>query len=337
MLTDRDNAWVAERLREFAALLELADAPRRPRAYRRAAISIEQLREPIAKLRRSWGERGLEEIHGIGPHIASVIGELLDTGTSDALERLRKRFPVDVAGLLAVEGVGTKTLRQLWRELGVETVGDLDRALDEERVQALPGFGARRVARLRRAVGIHLRGRGSMPREQAVAIAGRLRDRIAKHPSVVECEIAGSLRRKRPSVGDIDLVAASRDAVAVARLLLDDPDVDYVYSKGPHRVSVRLAAGIDVDLRTVDPSSFGSALLYFTGNRAHTLALRWLASAQGLRLNEYGLFRGTDRIASATEREIYDALALPYFAPEERRGETEIRRALCRAHAGERS
>jgi DNA polymerase (family 10) len=142
------------------------------------------------------------------------------------------------------------------------------------------------------------------------------------------CSIAGSLRRGLPSVGDIDLVAASDDPDAVAACLLERPEVEYVYSHGPQRVSVRLKAGVDVDLRTVEPESFGSALLYFTGSRAHTLALRRLALAQGLRLNEYGLFRGRQRIASASEREIYEALALRYLEPTERQGEAAIRAAL---------
>lgn len=236
--------------------------------------------------------------------------------------------------LLAVDGLGPKTLKMLWQELRVRTLDDLQRALREKRVQQLPGFGAQREARLLEAVRIARRGQERMARKPAETLANRLRDTIARHPSVVDCAVAGSIRRKLPTVGDIDLVAASSEPAAVAALLLDDPDVAHVYSRGPHRVSVRLAAGIDVDLRTVAPPAFGAALLYFTGNRAHTLALRRLALAQGYRLNEYGLFRGRQRIAGATEGEIYEALSLPTIPPERRKGEAEVRDALQKTTMG---
>lgn len=324
----RDNAWVAGQLRELAARLDLEDEPHRPRAYRRAAETIEQLRRPIAEIRAAEGVDGLDRLPGIGPHIASMVCELLDTGRAKQLERLRKKAPIDVMGLLAVDGVGRKTLKLLWDKLGIRTIEDLERALADQQVQDLPGFGQRRVERLRQAVRIHTQGRKRIPRREAAKIARRLRDRIANQPSVIECSVAGSLRRGRDDVGDIDLVAASNDPDAAAACLLERPEVAHTYSRGPHRVSVRLNAGVDVDLRIVAPESYGSALLYFTGSRAHTVALRRLALAQGLRLNEYGLFRGTRRIAGATEREVYEALALPYLPPQRREGESEIRDAL---------
>lgn len=324
----RDNVWIVEQLRELAARLELADEPHRPRAYRRAAETIEQLRRPVREIRDAEGIDGLDRLPGIGPHIAALLCELLDTGRAEQLERLRKNVPIDVMDLLAVDGIGRKTLKLLWDELRIRTLEDLERALSDERVQGLPGFGQRRVERLRQAVRIQSQGRKGIPRKRAAGIAGRLRDGIAKHASVSECSVAGSLRRRRPTVGDIDLVAASDDPAAVAECLLAWPEVVHVYSRGPHRVSVRLDAGVDVDLRIVAPTSYGSALLYFTGSRAHTVALRRLALAQGLRLNEYGLFRGKQRIAGATEREVYEALSLPYLPPERREGESEIRDAL---------
>lgn len=326
-----DKTWVADQLRELAARLDLEDDPHRPRAYRRAADTIQQLHRPIAEIREAEGVAGLDRLPGIGPHIARLVCELLDTGQARQLERLRKKAPVDVMGLLAVDGIGRKTLKLLWEELRVRTLDDLERALQDGRVQGLPGFGPRRAERLRQAVRIRRQGRSRIPRQEAAAIAERLRDAIASHPRVTECSVAGSLRRRLPTVGDIDLVAASDDPAAVAEGLLERSDVAHVYSRGPHRVSVRLEAGLDVDLRIVDAASYGSALLYFTGSRAHTLALRRLALAQGLRLNEYGLFRGKQRIAGATEREVYEALSLPYLPPEGREGALEIRDALRKA------
>lgn len=325
---DRGNAWLAGQLRELAARLELGDGAHRPRAYRRAAESIEQLPLSIAELRRAEGERGLEGIPGVGSRIAAILCDLLDRGRTPQLDRLRREVPVDVTALLAVDGIGPKTLKRLWEGLDVRTLADLEDALEHGRIRELPGFGPRREERLRRAVQIQQRGRARIPRERAAPIAERLRECLAGDPRVQECEVAGSLRRGSAAVGDIDLVAASDDPAGAASLLLADPDVVHVYSRGPHRVSVRLKQGIDVDLRIVPLQSFGAALLYFTGSRAHTLALRRLALSQGLRLNEYGLFRGHRWIAGATEAQTYEALSLPFIPPEARRGESEIRDAL---------
>jgi len=324
----RTNAWIASQLREVAARFDLEDGVHHPRAYRRAAETVEDLRQPIAALRREGGQRALEALPGIGPRIGAVVGELLDSGHAEILDELREKSPMDVMALLAVDGIGRKTLKLLHDELDVRTLEDLAQALEDGRVQKLPSFGPRREERLRRAVRLQQRGRDRVPRTVAEPVARRLRELLAEHPGVRELEIAGSLRRRASTVGDIDLVAACEDAAGLAERLLRHRDVDYVYSRGPRRVSVRLAQGIDVDLRTVDPASFGSALLYFTGNRAHTLALRRLALAQGMRLNEYGLFSGGRRLAGETEADVYAALSLPFIPPEKRRGESEIRDAL---------
>jgi len=322
------NSWLGVQLRELSARLDLDDVPHRPRAYRRAAETLEQLDRPARSILAAEGTPGLDALPGIGPHIAALIRELIETGTSEQLERLRREKPIDVLGLLAVHGIGRKALRVLWEELGIKNLDDLERALAKERVRTLPGFGAKREERLRQAVRIQRRGNDRVSRKKALPIAEKLRAAIEQHPSVEKCSIAGSLRRRAATVGDIDLVAASNDIAAAAACLLERPEVDYVYSRGPQRVSVRVKPGVDVDLRTVNPWSFGSALLYFTGDRAHTVALRRLALAQGLRLNEYGLFRGPRRIAGETEGELYESLSLPYLAPEMRRGESVIRDAL---------
>jgi DNA polymerase (family 10) len=185
--------------------------------------------------------------------------------------------------------------------------------------------------RLRQVLRLRRRGAEHVPLARAATIAERLREELEKHPKVSRCSVAGSIRRARPMVGDIDLVVVSEDASAVAQAFLARSDIALVHAKGPHRVSVELESSMHVDLRIVPPACFGSALLYFTGNRAHTLALRQLALAQGLRLNEYGLFRGKRRIAGKTEEEVYAALSLPYLRPEERLGGAEIRDALQKA------
>lgn len=324
------NAWLAEQLLELAARLELAGTPHAPRAYRRAAESIEQRGEPIVALFQQGGEPALEALPGIGSHIAGALAELIQTGRLRRLERLRSEVPIDVMALLAVDGIGIQTVKTLWETLGVRNLVDLEAALETEQVQAIPRFGPRRVARLRDALHAQQDGQRRFPLAFAREIAEDFRARIAAHPSVSDCHIAGSIRRRCAQVGDIDLVAASTDAGSLAKLVLGEAEVVHVYSRGPRRVSIRLGAGIDLDLRIVSVGSLGAALLYFTGSRQHTLALRRLALAEGLRLNEYGLYRRQRRIAGRTEASIYEALALPCIPPEQRLGGTEIRDALLR-------
>ena len=323
-----DNAAAARHLRELAARLELEGVEHSPRAYRRAADTLQREPRSIAEICSEEGVGGLEALPGIGPHIASTLRELLDTGAIARLERLRRTTPVAVMSLLAIDGIGPKRLKTLWEELRVCTVKDLEHAVAQNSVQGLPGFGARTEERLRQALRLRGRGAGRVPLGEAAAVAERLRQELTKDPNVSRCSLAGSIRRGRSTVGDIDLVVVSDDAPAVAKTFLSRSEIALVYAKGPHRVSVALESSIHVDLRIVPPECFGSALLYFTGSRAHTVALRQLALAQGLRLNEYGLFRGKHRIAGKTEEEVYAALSLPYLQPEARLGGTEIRDAL---------
>jgi len=323
-----DNPAAARLLRELAARLELEGVEHSPRAYRRAADTLEREPRPIAEICSAEGVGGLEALPGIGSHIARTLCELLDTGATARLERLRHTTPVAVMSLLGIEGIGPKRLRTLWEELRVCTVEDLEHAVAQKSVQGLPGFGVQSEERLRQVLRLRRRGEGRIPLRQAASIAERLRQELMKDPKVSRCSVAGSIRRGRSTVGDIDLVVVSDDAPAVAKAFLARSEIALVYAKGPHRVSVALESSIHVDLRIVPPACFGSALLYFTGSRAHTIALRQLALAQGLRLNEYGLFRGQHRIAGKTEEELYAALSLPYLQPEKRRGGTEIRDAL---------
>jgi DNA polymerase (family 10) len=323
-----DNAALADTLRELAARLELDDVEHAPRAYRRAADTIERAQRSVARLYESEGVAGLEALPGIGEHIAEALREQLETGRIARLERLRRATGVDVLGLLAVDGVGPKRLRTLWHALKVRTVADLEHAVAHHEVRDLPGFGARSEERLHDVLQLRRRGHPRIPLSRAARLAERLRADLANDPHVKDVCVAGSIRRRLSTVGDVDLVVASEDAGAVAGAFLDRAPIAGVHAKGPHRVSVTLESGVDVDLRIVEPEQFGAALLYFTGSRAHTIALRQLALAQRLRLNEYGLFRGKQKIAGRTEEEIYAALSLPFIAPEARLGGSEIRDAL---------
>ncbi len=318
---------------ELAALSALDDADHRARAYRRAADTLGHYPGSIRRLWEQDGRAGLEQLPGIGPRIAELVSELLEQGRAEALETLRRRYPIDVQALLSVEGIGPQTLKSLWRGLRIRDRGQLETALRTGLVETLPGFGPRRSARLLRALELQGNRGHRLPRGRAERIARRLRQDLACHPLVVECAIAGSIRRGEATVGDIDLVAATTEPESVSAWLSERPDLVYVYSAGPTRVRARLREGIDLDFRAVAPEAFGSALLYLTGSRSHHLALRRLARAEGLRLNEYGLFEGSHRVAGTTESELYEALGLPFIPPEQRRGEFEIREALASTRA----
>ncbi len=178
------NAWVANQLRELAARLQLEDGLFRPRAYRRAADTVEQLHQPIAELYETGGMSRFEELPGIGSHIARTIVELFESGSISQLERLRQKTPVDVAELLAVDGIGPKTLKILWEQLHIKTLKDLDAALCSEQLQKISGFGPKREERLRRALRIYQRGATRVPIEDAVTIAAQLRNKLVRHPAV---------------------------------------------------------------------------------------------------------------------------------------------------------
>ena len=235
-----DNAVAARHLRELAVRLELEGVEHSPRAYRRAADSVERERRSIAAIDSEGGAEGLQALPGIGSHIAGTLREFIDTGTIARLERMRRTMPVAVMSLLAIDGIGTKRLRTLWEELRVRSVEDLEHAVAQHAVQGLPGFGALSEERLRQALQLRGRGTARVPLRQAAVIAERLRQELMDDPNVSRCSVAGSIRRGLATVGDIDLVVVSEDAPAVAKAFLARSEVAVVYAKGPQRVSIAL-------------------------------------------------------------------------------------------------
>lgn len=325
------NAGAARALYEMSLFLAMDEVPFKPRAYETAAASISAMERPIAGL----DEDALREIPGVGAGIAERLHELVTTGSIHELEELRRKHPVDVLALCDVEGVGPKTVRDLHARLGVRTLADLRRAIDEGRVAGIPHYGERRQARLRASLDLweaaHVRTPLPIAQELAASIVARLRGM----PGVEQVEIAGSIRRGRETIGDLDFLIAAAHGTAAARAFASMPEVERVLGAGPTKVLVRLRAGgaigqgMDADLRIVQPESFGAALLYFTGSKAHAIALRRIALERHMKLNEYGLFRGRSCLASRTEAEIYAALGMDPIPPELREDRGEIEAALA--------
>ncbi|MDP3511841.1 MAG: DNA polymerase/3'-5' exonuclease PolX [Sulfuritalea sp.] len=322
------NADIAAIFTEIADLLDLQQAnPFRIRAYRNAARMVGDLGREI----RAMVERGedLTELPGIGDDLAGKMREIVDTGKCRALQKLQAELPPAIKELLHVPGLGPKRVRMLWHELDVQTLEQLARAARDGRIRDLPGFGAKIEANILQAVEAHLSKARRIKLATAAQYATSLMAWLSAATGVSRIELAGSFRRCRETVGDLDILAVAADGSAVMARFVAYDEVAEVLSQGPTRASVVLKCGLQVDLRVVDAGAYGAALCYFTGSRAHNIALRRLAQERGLKLNEYGVFRGRERIAGASEESVYGALGLPFIAPElrEDRGEIAAARA----------
>ncbi len=321
------NADIARIFAEMADLLEIGDAnPFRVRAYRNAARLVGELQLDIAATLAKGGT--LPKLPGIGADLDARIHEIAATGRCAALDRLRRLLPPAITDLLRVPGVGPKRVRTLYHELDVQTLPQLYKAAREGRIRALPGFGEKTETNLLQATEAHLarasRFKLAVAHQYADALVGYLRET----PGVRDCIAAGSLRRMRETVGDIDILVTAAANSPVAARFAKYPEVNEVLASGPTRSSVVLKSGLQVDLRVVPPESYGAALHYFTGSKAHNIALRRIAQEQGLKLNEYGVFRGERRIAGDTEASVFAAVGTPWIPPElrEDRGEIEAAR-----------
>lgn len=319
------NAEISAMFDQTADLLELrGDNPFRVRAYRRAARTIEGLSQGVGTMLAAGAD--LSELPGIGKDLAGKIADIVRTGRFQLLESLKTRMPGDIGDMTALPGLGPKRVKLLYDKLKVRTLDDLRRVARQGRLAELKGFGPAISGRLLEALDKPKAGK-RFKLAVAEAEAGALLAHLHNGGRLI---VAGSYRRRRDTVGDLDILATAREGTAVADRLLRYENVAKVLAHGSARAAVLLRSGLQVDLRVVPPESYGAALLYFTGSKQHNIALRGLAVARGWKLNEYGLFSGKRRLAGATEEEVYDKLGLAFVPPEMREDRGEI--ALARAH-----
>ncbi len=318
------NVELARCFRDLAAYLDMEDVPFKPRAYEKAAQAIEAHDRPLAEIHRAGGVKALCEIPGVGKSMAEKLAELLTTGHCRLHEEYRARFPVDVAGLTALEGVGPKAVKVLYERLGVRTVADLEAAARAGKVRALPHFGERSEQRILKGLAFVVSSAQRTPLAAVRPLVEALAERLRAVAGVSRVAVAGSIRRRKETVGDADLLAVARKPGPVIAAFAGLAEVDHVLGRGDTKCSVKLNGGLQVDLRVVPAESFGAALLYFTGSKAHNVTLRQLAIKRKLKLNEYGLFRGTKAVAGRTEEEIYARLGLAFIPPELREDQGEI-------------
>ncbi|MBI4519074.1 MAG: DNA polymerase/3'-5' exonuclease PolX [Deltaproteobacteria bacterium] len=323
------NAAVAKIMREIAALLDMEGVAFKPRAYEKVAYTIEALAEPLAATYQRGGLKALEQIPGVGKGIAERLEELLATGRLKYYDELHQKTPVDVAELTAIEGLGPKHVKALYEALGIRTVADLEAAARSGKIRTLPHFGEKSEQKILKGLEF-LRGHsGRFALGEALPVLEGIQARLRQLAGVREVALAGSVRRRKETVGDGDILVVSSQPERVMDFFVAMPEVAHVHGHGPTKSSIKLETGMDVDLRVVPAASFGAALNYFTGSKDHNVALRRIAIERGLKLNEYGVFRGDKAIAGKSEAEVYAALGLPYIAPElrENSGEVEAARA----------
>ncbi|MGY3302930.1 DNA polymerase (family 10) [Pseudomonas sp. PvR086] len=323
-----DNDHIAAVFDEIADLLDIEDAnPFRIRAYRNAARTLRALTFDVAKT-LARGEP-LPKLTGIGVDLAGKINEIVTTGDCSLRQRLRSTLPPGLVGLLSIAGLGPRRVKNLYHDLGIETAQQLCLAAQQGRIRHLPGFGERMEARLLSAAQKGIGKDRRLPLALVEPMARRLTEYLQQMPGVEQATTAGSLRRMRDTVGDIDILVAAAPSVDVTTQFISHPDISTVLVKGHTRASVMLNSGMQVDVRVVEPAVYGAALVYFTGSKAHNIAIRQRAQKLGLKLNEYGVFRAKNRLASTTEVSVYQALGLPWITPELREDRGEVAAALA--------
>src|SRR5436190_1911431 len=316
-----DKDQVAEILIRIGSLLELkGENPFKTRAYQNAARALETLNEPLTKL---VSESRLGEIKGIGEGIQKKIAELVTTGKLAYYEELKASVPPGLFEVMEIPGVGPRKIKTLYEQLGIDTVEKLETACQDGRVAALKGFGAKTALNICEGINRRRSFASKHLLSDALLLAEQLIDALRSHPDVIRCSEAGSLRRRREVIGDIDLLASSKRAGDVIAFFTGRPGILNVLAKGDTKASVLLEGGIQSDLRVVSDAEFPFALMYFTGNKEHNIVMRQRAIERGLRLNEYGLFRSKEEtrdpkllVKCSTEDEIFQEVGLNYVPPE---------------------
>jgi DNA polymerase (family 10) len=321
------NSEIADLFDQLADLLSLeGENPFRVRAYHNAARTIrsqvKSLAEMVAK-----GE-DLTQLPGIGEAIAKKIETVVRSGRLPQLDEVLKRTPKSLIELLEIPGLGPKRVQALFNALKIKSLEDLERAARSGKIKELPGFGAKTEELILKHLQKHELGEKRFLRFAAESVASALLAHLRDCSSLEQLVVAGSFRRWKETVGDLDLLATVRNGAEVMARFLAYEGIEEILSHGTSRSSIRLKNGLQVDLRVVPKDSFGAALQYFTGSKAHNIQLRTLAVKRGLKINEYGVFQGDKRLAGEYEEEVYAALGLPWIAPELREGQGEIEAAL---------
>lgn len=327
------NQELAKIFNDMARFLEMDGVAFKPYAYQKVALSLQTLNKDVAEIYREGGVKALTEIPGVGKAIADHIEEYLKTEKIKIYEEQKKKLPINFDELVRVEGMGAKKIKILYQKLGVKNLKDLERMAKAHKIAPLFGFGETTEKNILQGLEFLKRDKGRILIHKILPIAREIVEKIKKLKEVEKISLAGSVRRKKETIGDIDILVVSRPTgrgssdKAVKNIMnffvkLDG--VEKVWGRGGTKASVRMQEGFDVDLRIVPKKSYGSALQYFTGSKDHNIMTRKIAIEKGLKLSEYGVFRGAKQIAGKTEEEVYKAISLAWMPPEIRENEGEI-------------
>lgn len=317
------NSDLAKLFYDVADVLEMQGIDWKPNAYRRAARGIESA-DPLEKLYAESGIKALKNIEGVGESIALKIEEYIKIGKISEFDKLLNSIPKSVQQMLQIQGLGPKKVMRLYKELKIKDITALETAIKEGKLQKLDGFGDKSAQEILKGLETVKKGSQRMLLGEVLPLARELCAKISKIPSVKRVEIAGSLRRMKETVGDIDILVSSSKPSEVMSALIKLEQVQRVLAKGGTKTSVILRNGVQADVRVLDDKIFGAGLQYFTGNKDHNIVLRKIAISKGYKLSEYGLFKGSKLVAGKTEEEIYEKLGLKCMPPEMREAQGEI-------------
>jgi DNA polymerase (family 10) len=322
------NLKIAQIFDETADILEMQDVQFKPRAYQKAAVSIRSLSEDVEEIYNRGGLKALERIPGVGASMAQKIEEFIKTGRMKYYDQLKKKMPAHVGEMVAIEGVGPKLVEKAYKELGIKTLSQLEKAAKAGKLRKIKGLGPKVEENILEGIALIRKRKGRFLLGFLLPEAEDIRGRLASLPYVEKVDLAGSIRRGKETIGDIDILAISKNPKKVIDFFISLPPVERIVAKGPTKGAVRLKAKIDCDLRVLKRQSYGAALMYFTGSKAHNIKMRKIAMEHGWKLSEYGLFSDQKKVAGKSEEEVYKKLKMPFIPPELREDNGEIEAAL---------
>ena len=322
------NQNIADIFYEIAAYLKMEDEAFRSYAYEKAASTIETLKQDIGEIYKKGGIKALEALPRIGKNISSKIEEYLKTGKIETHQRFKKKIPINLGEITSVEGIGPKKAKVLYEKLKIKDLKTLEKAAKSHKIASLFGFDEKANRNILQGIAFLKRSKGRFLLSEILPEIEEILDKLKKLKEVEQVGVAGSLRRMKETVGDADILVATKNPEKIMDFFVSLPNVAKVWAKGNTKSSARMEQGFDVDLRVVANKSYGAALQYFTGSKEHNIHLRKIAISRGLKLNEYGLFKGDKRVAGKTEQEIYKYLKMACPAPEMREDQEEIEAAL---------
>jgi len=322
------NKELAKIFYQIAEFLELEGEKFKSQAYEKVALMLETMSQDVKEIYEKGGKEALKEIKGVGESIAEKIEEYIKTGKIKYYEDFKKKLPFNLDELTKVEGLGPKRAKVLYEKLGIKNLKDLEEAVKKHKIRGLFGFGEKTERNILQAINFLKKSTGRFLLGEILPLAREIEEKLKSLKEVKEISMAGSLRRKKETIGDVDLLVISSNPQKVMDFFVSLPNVIKVWGKGPTRSSVRTKEGFDVDLRILPEKSYGAGLQYFTGSKEHNIFLRRIAIEKGFKLSEYGLFKGKKMVAGKNEEDIYHALGMDWIPPEMRENQGEIEMAL---------